>query len=66
MKVPLFYCKCVNLTGGGVKEDPQYGTTTLDLNNLVYADKPFVLANDVAQIFYVMDMSTKPRKRKTF
>ena len=24
----------------------------------------FVLANDVAQVFYVKDMSTKPRKRK--
>ena len=37
---------------------------TVDLNNLAYADEPFVLANDVAQIFYVKDMSTKPRKRK--
>ena len=27
-------------------------------------DEPFVLANDVAQVFYVKDMSTKPRKRK--
>jgi hypothetical protein len=38
--------------------------TTVDLNNLGYRDEPFVLANDVAQIFYVKDMSTKPRKRK--
>ena len=52
------------MTGGGVKEDPQYGMTTVDLNNLAYADEPFVLANDVAQVFYVKDMSTKPRKRK--
>jgi hypothetical protein len=64
LKVPLFRCKWVNLTGGGVKEDPQYGMTTVDLNNLGYADEPFVLANDVAQVFYVKDMSTKPRKRK--
>ena len=27
-------------------------------------DEPFVLANDVAQVIYVKDMSTKPRKRK--
>ena len=47
-----------------VTEDPQYGMTTVDLNNLAYADEPFVLANDVAQVFYVKDMSTKPRKRK--
>ena len=37
---------------------------TVDLNNLGYADEPFVVANDVAQVFYVKDMSTKPRKRK--
>src|SRR6266566_2348413 len=35
-KVPLFRCKWVNLTGGGVKEDPRYGMTTVDLNNLGY------------------------------
>ena len=29
-----------------------------------YTDEPFVLANDVAHVFYVKDMSTKPRKRK--
>jgi len=64
LKVSLFRCKWVNLTGGSVKEDPQYGMTTVDLNNLAYAEEPFVLANDVARIFYVKDMSTKPRKRK--
>ena len=64
LKVPLFQCKWVNMTRGGVTEDPQYGMTTVDLNNLAYADEPFVLANDVAQVFYVKDMSTKPRKRK--
>ena len=38
--------------------------TTVDLNNLGYTDEPFVLANDVAQVIYVKDKSTKPRKRK--
>ena len=38
--------------------------TTVDLNNLGYRDEPFVLANDVAQVFYVKDMYTNPRKRK--
>ena len=38
--------------------------TIMDLNNLGYTDEPFVLANDVAQVFYVKDMSNKPRKRK--
>ena len=63
-KVPLFRCKWVNLTGGGVKVDPQYRMTTVDLNNLGYTDEPFILANDVAQVFYVKDMSTKPRKKR--
>ena len=61
-KVPLFRCKWVKLTGGGVEVDKKYGMTSLDLNNLGYLDEPFVLANDVAQVFYVKDMSTKPRK----
>jgi hypothetical protein len=38
--------------------------TTVDLNNLGYTADSFVLANDVAQVFYVKDMSSKPRKRK--
>ena len=62
-KVPLFRCKWVKLTRGGVDVDQKYGMTKVDLNNLAYMDEPFVLANDVAQIFYVKDMSTKPRKR---
>ena len=36
--------------------------TIVDLKNLAYMDEPFVLANDVAQVFYVKDMSSKPRK----
>ena len=44
--------------------DPQYGMTTVDLKNLGYTDEPFILANDVAQVIYVKDMSTRPRKRK--
>src|SRR3954466_14294801 len=51
------------MTGGGVHIDEKYGMTIVDLNNLAYMDEPFVLANDVAQVFYVKDMSTKPRKR---
>ena len=39
-KVPLFKCKWVNLLGGGVQVDPQYGMTTVDLKNLGYTDEP--------------------------
>ena len=64
LKVPLFWCKWFNLKGGGVNVDPLYGMTTVDLKNLAYDTEPFVLANDVAQVFYVKDMSTKPKKGK--
>ena len=64
----MFRCKWVKLIGGGVEVDKKYGMTLLDLNNLMKVDKnldeSFVLANDVAQVFYVKDMSTKPKKRK--
>ena len=38
--------------------------TIVDLKNLGYTDEPFVLANDVAQVIYVKDITTKRRKRK--
>jgi hypothetical protein len=62
-KISLFWCKWVKLTGGRVVVDQKYGMTIVDVNNLAYMDEPFVLANDVAQFFYVKDMSTKTRKR---
>ena len=53
-KVPLFRCQWVKMSG--VHVDEKYGMTTVDLNNLAYMDEPFVLATDVAQVFYVKDM----------
>ena len=38
--------------------------TIVYLKNLGYTEEPFVLVNDVAQVIYVKDMSTRPRKRK--
>ena len=58
-KVPLFWFHWVKLTG--VTKD-QYGMTIVDLNNLGYRDEPFVLAQDISQVFYVKDMSSKPKK----
>ena len=62
-KVSLFLCKWVKMAGG-VQVDKTYGMTTVDLNNLGYREEPIVLANEVAQVFYVKDMCTKPRKGK--
>ena len=39
--------------------------TTVDLKELGYPDEPFVLAKYVTQVFYVQDMSSKPRKDKS-
>ena len=44
--------------------DSDYSMTTVDLNNIGYRDEPFVLAKDITQVFYVKDMSTRPKKRK--
>jgi hypothetical protein len=52
------------MTGGGIKVNEKYKMTTVDLNNLGYLDEPFVLAKYVAQVFYVKDMTIKPRKIK--
>ena len=51
----------MKLTRGGETKD-QYGMTIVDLNNLGYRDEPFVLAQDVAQVFYIKDMSSKQKK----
>nr|AAM19041.1 putative transposon-like protein RIM2 [Oryza sativa Japonica Group] len=63
LKVPLFRCQWVRLTGGGVTIDDS-GMTTVDLNKVGYLDEPFVLANDITQVFYVKDMSSKGKKGK--
>ena len=64
-KVPLFRCSWVNMKGEGIKVDQLYGMTTVDLKNLgCYRNEPFVLANDVTQLFYVKDMSSRPKKEK--
>ena len=59
--MPLFRCQWVKLSGGGVRKD-EYGMTIVYLNNLRYRDEPFVLAQDVAQVFYIKDISSKPKK----
>ena len=39
--------------------------TIADLKELGFRDEPFVLAKDVTQVFYVQDMSSKPKKDKS-
>jgi hypothetical protein len=49
------------LHGGGIMID-RYGMTIVDFKKIRYKDEPFVLAKDVAHVFYVKDMSSKTRK----
>ena len=59
--MPLFRCQWVKVSGGGVIKD-EYGMAIVDLNNLGYRDESFVISQDVAQVFYIKDMSSKPKK----
>jgi hypothetical protein len=54
----------MKMTGGGVLVDKEYRMTIVDLNNTGYRNDPFVLTADVNQVFYVKDMSTKPKRGK--
>ena len=63
-KVPLFLYQWVKMTGGGVTVDKEYEMTTVDLNNCGFKDEPFILAADVSQVFFVKDMSIKPKRGK--
>jgi hypothetical protein len=40
----------------------RYGTTIVDFKKIGYKDERFVLAKDVTRVFYVKDMSSKPKK----
>jgi len=64
LKVPLFRCQWVKVTGVEVTVDKDYLMTTVDLNNVGYKDEPFILAADVNQVFYVKDMSKNRREGK--
>jgi hypothetical protein len=60
--IPLFLCQWVKLTGGGIRKD-QYGMTIVDLTKIGFKDEPFVLAKNVHQVFYVKDMTNKPKNK---
>jgi hypothetical protein len=62
LNIPLFLCQRVKLTGGGIRKD-QYGMTIVDLTKIGFKDEPFVLARKVHQVFYVKDMTSKPKNK---
>jgi hypothetical protein len=68
MRIPVFRCQWIKHPNG-VNVD-NYGLTLVDLKNLAHKDDPWVLADRVAQVFYVLDPETGKhivvsRKQKT-
>jgi hypothetical protein len=62
LNIPPFLCLWVKLTGGGIRKD-QYGMTIVDLTKIGFKDEPFVLAKNMHQVFYVNDMTSKPKNK---
>ena len=58
-KVTVFRCRWVQGAKGVITD--KYGFTTVDLEQVGYKEEPFVLADQVSQVFYVTD--TRNRKR---
>jgi hypothetical protein len=56
MRIPVFMCQWVKHPNG-VNID-NYGLTLVDLKNIGHQDDPWVLADRVAHIFYVLDTET--------
>jgi hypothetical protein len=53
IRIPIFRCQCIKHPNG-VNVD-NYGFTLIDLKNLGHKDDSWVLADQVAQVFYVLD-----------
>jgi hypothetical protein len=62
LNIPLFLCQWVKLTGGGIRKD-QSGMTIVDLTKIGLKGEPFVLDKNVHQVFYVKDMTSKPKNK---
>jgi len=56
-KIPIFRCRWVHGTKGVMKD--KYGFMTVDLGQVGYKEEPFVLADQVSQVFYVPDTRNK-------
>jgi hypothetical protein len=52
-KVPTFRCRWVQGAEGVTKD--MYGFTIVDLEQVGYKEEPFVLVDQVSQVFYVTD-----------
>jgi hypothetical protein len=57
LQIPIFKCEWVKHPNG-VSVD-NYGLTTVDLKNIGHKNDPWVLADRVAQVSYVLDPETR-------
>jgi hypothetical protein len=58
LKVALFRCRWVTNGKRAVSKD-KYGYVSVDLRVFGYKNEPFVLANDVEQVFYVLTLQRR-------
>jgi hypothetical protein len=59
LQIPIFKCQWVKHLNSVSMDN--YGLTLVDLKNVGHKDDPRVLANHVAQVFYVLDPKTEKR-----
>ena len=59
LQIPVFKCQWVKHPNGVTVDG--YGLTAVDLNNIGHKDEPWVLADRVAHVFYVVDPSNQKR-----
>ena len=52
-KVVLFYCKWFDPSTNGTRLYPRYNTVELEINLRYRPFDPFILANNIRQVFYV-------------
>ena len=57
--MPIFKCRWVHGRQGVTKD--MYGFTTVDLKQVGYKEEPFLLADQVSQVFYVTDTMDERR-----
>jgi hypothetical protein len=57
LQIPVFKCQWIKHLNG-VSVD-NYGLTLVDLKNVGHKDDPWVLADRVTQVFYVLDPETE-------
>ncbi|KAK4258088.1 hypothetical protein QN277_007585 [Acacia crassicarpa] len=57
IRFPIFKCKWVDVNNG-VRID-RLGFTLVDVNGRSFGDKPFIMADQAQQVFYIIDQENK-------